>query len=243
MLPPNGFAVTCFGGEIADEVAGLLLAEEQAADVRGIALELLGDARVVDDRELRVRERLGDRRDRVGHQEADADDQVVALPCRSGQVRDVVAARLRDEDAALDAELRLRLVETLVGEEVERAVVETADVGHERDLERGLRRCGRRRRRGSRSCRSSRTGGAGAGDDERHDGYERCRDEQHERACLHIPSLGITTTARLGRLITPQVGAERKILTFAAGGRAYEAVTKRSSSASSTSTRRGFEPS
>ena len=78
---------------------------------------------------------------------------------------------------------------------------------------------------------------------ERHDGYERCRDEQHERACLHIPSLGITTTARLGRLITPQVGAERKILTFAASGRAYEAATKRSSSASSTSTRLGFEPS
>ncbi len=79
----------------------------------------------------------------VGHQEPDADDQVVALTCRSGQVRDVVAARLREEDAALDAELLLRVLDQpLVGEEVERAVVETADVGHERDLVRGLRRCG-----------------------------------------------------------------------------------------------------
>ncbi len=209
----------------------------------GLPFSPLARPRVVDDRELRVRERLRNRRELLGHEEADADDQVVALACRRRQVRDVVGGLLRDEDAALDAELLLRVLETLIGEEVERAVVEPADIGHERDLDRGLRRCGCRRRRGSRSCRSSRAGGTRAGDDERHDGDERCRDEQHELAYLHIPSLGITTTARLGRLITPQVGAERKILTFAAGGRAYEAVTKRSSSASSTSTRRGFEPS
>ena len=55
-------------------------------------------------------------RDRVGHQEADRDDQVVALTCRRRQVRDVVGVALRDEDAPCDAELPLRVLETLVRE-------------------------------------------------------------------------------------------------------------------------------
>src|SRR3954471_2016773 len=130
--------------EIADQVAGLLLLEEQALDVLGLALQQR--RRRVDDRELHVRELLRDRRDRVGHEEADPDHEVVLLLGKRREVRDVVGVGLRDQGAALDPELLLRVLEALVGQEVERAVVEAADVGHEPDLElRAARRRGRRR--------------------------------------------------------------------------------------------------
>ena len=179
-------------GEEPDEVAGLLLLEENAADVRGLALELSRDTAVVDDRELRLREALGNLRDRVGHQEADADHEPAPVPRSAGQVRDVVAAGLRDEDRAVDAELLLRNVETLVREEVERAVVETADVGHERDLV----LCRRRLDVGLR--------GARAGAERQHkDRDQRHRCERHERTYFHLPSLEDTSTAKLRRLIRP----------------------------------------
>ena len=84
-------------GQEPDQVAGLLLLEEQTADVGRLALELGRDAGVVDDRELRLREPLRDLRDRVGHQEADADHEPAAVPRSAGQVRDVVTVGLRDE--------------------------------------------------------------------------------------------------------------------------------------------------
>ena len=75
-------------GERADEVAGLVLLEQQAVDVRGLALHR--GLRVVDDREVRVGELLGDGLHRLGHQEADADHDVVLLLGQRGQVRHVV---------------------------------------------------------------------------------------------------------------------------------------------------------
>ena len=120
-------------GERADEVAGLVLLEQQAVDVRGLALHR--GLRVVDDREVRVGELLGDGLHRLGHQEADADHDVVLLLGERGQVRHVVRVGLRRQGAALDAELGLGPLEALVGELVERAVVEAADVGDEADLD------------------------------------------------------------------------------------------------------------
>ena len=121
-------------GEIADQVARLLLLEEQAADVLRLRLHLL--LREVDDREVRVGELLRDGVQRVGHQEADGDHEVVLRLREAGEVRDVVGVRARDDDASLHAELVLGLLEALVREEVERAVVETADIRHQPDLER-----------------------------------------------------------------------------------------------------------
>ena len=54
-----------------------------------------------------VRELLGDGVGRVRHQEADGDDQVVALLRQGRQVRHVVGARARRQDPALDVELLL----------------------------------------------------------------------------------------------------------------------------------------
>src|SRR4051794_32076169 len=71
--------------ERAGEVAGLVLLEQQAADVLGLALE--AGRREVDDREVRGRELLGDRRHRVRHQEADADHDVVLLLRERREVR------------------------------------------------------------------------------------------------------------------------------------------------------------
>src|SRR3954452_18177181 len=129
--------------QIADEVAGLLLLEEQALDVLGLALQQR--RRGVDDRELHVRELLRDRGDRVGHEEADPDHEVVLLLGERREVGDVVGVGLRDQGAALDPELLLGVLEALVGQEVERAVVEAADVGHEAALEFRAPRRGRRR--------------------------------------------------------------------------------------------------
>ena len=86
--------------------------------------------------------------DRVRHQEADGDHEVVVLSRQPREVRNVVGVRLRDEHAPLDPELRLRPLEPLLGEEVEGAVVEPADVGDEADADRRLRRLVVRRRRG-----------------------------------------------------------------------------------------------
>ena len=81
-----------------------------------------------------------DRLDRVRHQEADADDEVVVLLGEawrgSARSRRSSARRRR----ALDAELLLGMLEALVREEVEGAVVEAADVGDEPDPDPGATR-------------------------------------------------------------------------------------------------------
>ena len=126
--------------EVADEVADLLLAEEQPLDVRGLPLqERLVD---VDDREARLREPLGGRGDRVALREADADDQVEALPRERRHVRHVVGSGLRLDDATGDPEVALGALEPLEGELVEAVVVELARVGDEPDLEARGRRLG-----------------------------------------------------------------------------------------------------
>ena len=61
--------------------------------------------------------------------------EVVLLLGQRRQVRDVVGVRLRDQHAALDAELLFGVLQALVGQRVERAVVEAADVGDEADLD------------------------------------------------------------------------------------------------------------
>ena len=43
------------------------------------------DTRVVDDRELRLRELLRDLRDRVGHQEPDPDHELIAVAHRASR--------------------------------------------------------------------------------------------------------------------------------------------------------------
>ena len=93
-------------GEVADEVAGLLLAEEEAEEVRRL-VRLLGLVDV-DDREVRLREVRRDGVDRRRLGEADADRQVIALARERREVRDVLLRRLRLEDALLDPELALR---------------------------------------------------------------------------------------------------------------------------------------
>ena len=130
-------------GSHAGEAACLLLGEDDAANVCRLALEARGVD--VDDRELRVRILRRDACDRVAHQETDGDDEVVALLGGRREVRDVVGGALRDQRAALDPVLRLRLLETLVGERVEPLVVEAADVRDQRDLDRGRLGLGRRR--------------------------------------------------------------------------------------------------
>src|SRR6478752_5869941 len=123
------------------EAPCLLLGEHDATDVLRLALEA---GRVdVDDRELNLRVLLRDLGDRITHEEADRDHEVVALGT-SREVRDVVRAALRDEDATLDAVLALRDLEAVVRERVEALVVQAADVGDERHLERCLLlgRCG-----------------------------------------------------------------------------------------------------
>ena len=86
-------------GEVTDEVAGLLLLEEQAADVLGLRLH----RRLVevDDREVRVGKLLGDGVQRVRHQEADGDHEVVFRLREAREVRDVVGVVARDDDASL----------------------------------------------------------------------------------------------------------------------------------------------
>ena len=122
-------------GEVAGEVARLLLLEEQALDVRRLALQ--GGGREVDDREVR---RWGTCLATVAVASAirkpDRDDQVVLLLGERRQVRDVVGVRLRESarGPAMPSSFSASL-EALVGQVVERAVVQAADVGHEADLD------------------------------------------------------------------------------------------------------------
>ena len=92
LMPVAARALRLERPEVADEVADLLLAEEEPLDVGGLPLqERLVD---VDDREVRLGEALGGRGDRVALREADPDDEVEALPRERRHVRDVVGSGL-----------------------------------------------------------------------------------------------------------------------------------------------------
>ena len=130
-------------GEVADEVADLLLPEEKPLGVRGFPLERgLID---IDDGELRVGERLRRTRDCITLGVADADDQVVPLTGERRHVGDVVGGGLRLDHATLDTELLLGPLEAVVGELVEPVVVELPEIGDQPYLDprrRALRRPG-----------------------------------------------------------------------------------------------------
>src|SRR5262249_35106596 len=84
--------------EVADQIADLLLFEEEADDVLRLALEVaLID---VDDCEVRVREPLCRRRDRVALREPDANDQVISKTRERDHVGDVLRGRGRLDDSA-----------------------------------------------------------------------------------------------------------------------------------------------
>src|SRR5690348_1587950 len=83
---------------------------------------------------MRIREGRIDLSEVLEEVEADADHQPVAVLRGRLEVRETLVRRFRDEGAALDAELGLRTLEADIGEMVEALVVETADVGHHRDL-------------------------------------------------------------------------------------------------------------
>jgi hypothetical protein len=107
--------------------------EEEAEGVLRLAGEIaVGD---VDDREARLREPLGDGTHRADLRVTDAEDEVVALPRERGEVGDVVRGRARLGDADGDAEALLRLEHADIGEVVEAAVVEAADVGDHPDFQ------------------------------------------------------------------------------------------------------------
>ena len=115
-------------------------------------------------------------------QDADRDHEAVALLSRGLEVRRPVGPRRRDEHAALHLELLLGLLEADVRQVVEATVVQPADVGDERDLDRRLLRrrpSGAPRARGRArrhyQCR------------ERHESD----DSQQQSLSGHMPSLSI----------------------------------------------------
>jgi hypothetical protein len=132
----------------------------------------------VDDRELAGGELRRGGVDCVALREADADDQVVLLAREARHVRDVVGRGGGLQHTALDPELPLGPLETLVGELVEAAVVQLTDVGDQPHLER------LRRGRLSRRCGAGLLAVAAAAGGEREeaceqrsDGCESCRQE------------------------------------------------------------------
>src|SRR5919201_192891 len=138
-------------GDGADEGARLLFLEEQADDVRVLQVVALRvGSKAIDDREVNVGELAGDGSNRLGHQEADANHQVVLLGCVVRQVGDVIAVCVRFGYVALGAKLSLagqaradvaggcRLGEPDGGQVVEALVVEAAGVGDQPYLDRLL---------------------------------------------------------------------------------------------------------
>jgi hypothetical protein len=89
-------------------------------------------------------------------------------------------------DTSSSHQLLLGVLQPLVRQEVERAVVETADVGDERDLE-------RRGRSGHDIGLRGRCTGA---ERQRQDRDQRRRRKRHKRAYFHVPSLEDRTTFR-----------------------------------------------
>src|SRR4029077_14465451 len=93
--------------------------------------------------ELRLRELLGERVERVREQEARRDRDVRLRANRRVQVRNVVRGRVRLKRGDLDLQLLLGLLQALELRLVEGSVVELADVADERGPERRLARFGR----------------------------------------------------------------------------------------------------
>src|SRR5712691_6008172 len=180
--------------EIAGEVADLLLAEEQPEQVR--RLVWLGGLVDVHDRELRVREEMRRRVDRLRFREADADHDVVAAARERRQVRDVLRARRRQADAVLDAELCLRFQDAQVREMVEAAVVQAADVRDEPDLDR-LARGGRRRGARCRRALLAAAAAAGCKQDDDDEGSDECARPVHDYLSIKVCAYGAKTSRRL----------------------------------------------
>jgi hypothetical protein len=160
-------------GEIADEVARLLLAEEQAEQVlRLVRLFALVD---VDDREVRIRKVDGSRVDRLRFGEPDSDREAIPLARERREIRNVFLCRLRLEHATLDTEVALGALEPEVRQMVEAAVVEAADVRDEADLDVRAGTSGRgRAARGLVALATS-----AAGRDEQNDDAEECERSLH----------------------------------------------------------------
>src|SRR6185436_3610247 len=119
-------------GEVTDEIARLLLAKQETQEIRRLVRLLL--LVHVHDRELRLREGRRDGVDRRRLGEADADRQVITLARERREVRDVVLRRLRLKDLLLDPELGLCPQQPDVGEMVEAAIVQAADVSDKSDV-------------------------------------------------------------------------------------------------------------
>src|SRR5205823_2576522 len=95
-------------GNRADQRAGFLLFEQEAFNIGVLQVIALGiGTNPVDDRKVNVGEVAGDRSDRLGHQEADPNDQVIAARGVGRQVGNVLGAHMGLGDVALDAKLAL----------------------------------------------------------------------------------------------------------------------------------------
>src|SRR4029077_844003 len=127
---------------------------EQKADDVGVlqivAVRVRADT--VDDREVNIGEVARYGADGLGHQEADADDQVISTGGVVRQVGNIVGVRVRLRDVPLDAELafagqartdipgRCRVGQTDAGQMVEALVCERPGIGHQADLDEFWRR-------------------------------------------------------------------------------------------------------
>ena len=119
----------------AHHCACVLLLEVERLDVgvlQVVAFRVCAGA--VDDREVDVRELGGHGADRLLHEEAHADHQVVAFGGEVREVGHVFASVVRFDHVVLDAEVRLRLLQADESQVVEALVVEATDVGDESDL-------------------------------------------------------------------------------------------------------------
>ena len=149
LLLGTGIVLFQNAGDGADECASFLLFEQETLNIGVLQVVPLGiRPDPVDDRKVNVGEVAGDRSDRLGHQEADPNDQVITARGVVRQVGNVFGAHMGLGDVALDAKLILAaqagadvagrgsLAETDCGEMVEALVVETAGVRHQADFER-----------------------------------------------------------------------------------------------------------
>ena len=126
----------------ADEEGALLLAKLERGEIGGRLDDppvLVGREGIVDAGEVRVRIFLGELREVVGEDEADADDDVHAFGGEQAQPRLAIGAFTRLDEADADAELLLGALGTEIGAVVERLVAATAQVEHDADVHRVAR--------------------------------------------------------------------------------------------------------
>src|SRR5256886_11661868 len=129
----TGLLLEAEARHVADEVARLLLLELDPANVRRLRRKI----RVVvdvDPGELHVRELRSDLVQRIAHEEARPEDELVPGLRGRLQVRKAFGRRPGVVDTGLESELRLHLQTSRVGGLVEAVVVETADVGDDGHL-------------------------------------------------------------------------------------------------------------